>query len=102
MKTKHTKGPWAKCGGFTPKYTAIKDSSNRLIVYEMAGETNTESNETYPPVEEQQANARLIAAAPELLDVVERLEMYLRYDGRPECQFKLEAARAAIAKATGE
>lgn len=43
---------------------------------------------------EQEANARLIAAAPELLEALER---YVDHFGDP-----LKCARAAIAKATGE
>jgi hypothetical protein len=45
-------------------------------------------------LERMEADARLIAAAPELLDALER---YVHHFGDP-----LKCARTAIAKATGE
>ena len=46
----------------------------------------------------QAENARLIAAAPELLDALKEMrDWYQKYIGLPAC-----AANAAIAKATGE
>jgi hypothetical protein len=49
-----------------------------------------------------EANARLIAAAPDLLEALKVLADYLdERSGDNECR-PLENARAAIAKATGE
>jgi len=48
------------------------------------------------------ANASLIAAAPDLLAALERIVTYYDREDRPEAVFKLDAARAAIAKAKGE
>ena len=46
-------------------------------------------------------NANLIAAAPDLLDVLERLVTYYAGETRAEAVFKLKAAHAAINKAKG-
>ena len=50
--------------------------------------------------EEETANARLIAAAPDLLEALQAIEKYMRadFDDMPMSG----KARAAIAKATGE
>ncbi len=49
------------------------------------------------------ANARLIAAAPELLDALQALvDMDVAYQRGPKVEQAVEAARAAISKATGE
>ena len=49
-----------------------------------------------------EANARLIAAAPELLAALIALEQFNDHESRPFASVKLyAAARAAIAKATG-
>jgi len=51
------------------------------------------------------ANAHLIAAAPDLLEVLERAENALNWfiNDEGECDIEaLDAARAAIAKAKGE
>lgn len=49
---------------------------------------------------EQEANARLIAAAPELYEALERL--LVEHDGNYRTSTAVDAARAAIAKARGE
>jgi hypothetical protein len=49
-----------------------------------------------------EANARLIAAAPELLKAIEGLMVHLNAEIPGSPGSPLEIARAAIAKATGE
>lgn len=50
---------------------------------------------------EQEANVRLIAAAPDLLDAVEELLIYLADWDDPDNE-TCQRARAAVAKAKGE
>src|SRR5690606_14661373 len=67
------------------------------------------SSELYPTYEQAIANARLIAAAPELLEVAQRSADALRSAGiEPRAtsdnplEWLLHQTEAAIAKATGE
>jgi hypothetical protein len=64
---KHTPGPWRVCGGYTPHYIAIA-AGGELIVDSFA-EDGYCRNSKCVSWEEQRANARLIAAAPELLKI---------------------------------
>ena len=104
METKHTPGPWAYATAqdgwrfnihqadgapYTPGYSDVAWSMNTV-----SGEAK----------DVQEANARLIAAAPELLEALEAL---VRHDsaadsreGLPAC-IELDSARDAIAKARG-
>ena len=52
----------------------------------------------------REANARLIAAAPELLEALKTCELRLTYLAQESIAvgYELKAARAALAKATGE
>jgi hypothetical protein len=97
--TKHTQGPWHITGNKT-KYIEARIRDGWL--QEVASVGPTESDNGYGP--QQEANARLIAAAPELLEALQEI---LAIDGHSsltrEDSDKLDAkARAAIAKATGE
>lgn len=64
----HTPGPWRRCGGQTPKYTAIY-SPDGYIVFEMAHDEIEKGGQRIrcPDPETQYANAGLIAAATDLL-----------------------------------
>jgi hypothetical protein len=87
METKHTPGPWSVAIGDGCFVVETNDAFIRFVIHG----SNQEGDE---------ANARLIAAAPDLLDA---LCMVLddpdALDGRP---LTYECVRAAIAKATGE
>jgi hypothetical protein len=96
----HTPGPWQ----IRPSGAVGTDQMMVASVYPMEDE--------FP--EENFANARLIAAAPNLLAALQRLELSANtvaycYDKRPEnfavalreMQDDAETARAALAKATG-
>lgn len=86
--SKHTPGPWAYAwaGGIALVFQKGEATIASSIPYD-------DDNEI-PQVE---ANARLIAAVPDLL---EALKGVLRVADRATVEF--DAARAAIAKATGE
>lgn len=96
-EVKHTPGPWEVSKGFHKN--RIADSDDAAIGYALG------SND------EAEANARLIAAAPEMLEALYEAEEY--FDNRadadndetgfvPNTEMKLLVSiRAAIAKATG-
>lgn len=93
--TKHTPGPWA-----------ISQNNPRLVKH-LSGPVLAECG----PVntEEAQANARLIAAAPELFDALNKLlsraEYHLDRSATHDGLMNVDAivdARAVLAKAKGE
>lgn len=91
MSTTHTPGPW--------RVVAVDWSPEGNARFEIEGVHRTGI-----------ADARLIGAAPELLAALEGMEKWASsiYDGYPPSTASIaaapyrEAARAAIAKATGE
>ena len=104
--SKHTPGPWIGAGPSfgdpLPRYTTE-------IVTEREDEDGAATSICELPFhhhdDENEANARLIAAAPELLealqDAVAALDLYKAY-GWPDRFNVIGRSRAAIAKATGE
>ena len=103
METKHTPGRWDCSGGIISSgETMIADA--RLMSRETAAEWDLIAVKTFDEIE---ANARLIAAAPDLLAALERIAeghvMALKYpDGYTHQETVVEyqtMARAAIAKA---
>lgn len=95
-KTKHTPGPW---------HIGLRQPSSDKFIYGSNGgevaDCNMESN--FP--EENLANARLIAAAPELLEALRDalgslIEARDEHDFNSACTIKI--AQDAIAKAEGE
>ncbi len=106
--SKHTLGPWVvgtKTEFGTHNANMIFDSQDGSVamVYGLPSNTMLEKmdEERYA---EGKARARLIAAAPDLLEALKDLEAgYERLKGQgypvSDCQ---KQARAAIAKATGE
>jgi len=93
MDTKHTPGPWrigAKFQSVVSDGPTGWDDDGSVAAY--GGHMVCESAKL-------EANARLIAAAPDLLDALENLTIAvgMGWDLEGVC----EVARAAIAKATG-
>jgi len=87
---KHTAGPWRACRD----HTVV--SKKALIADCRANDSIT--------VEEAAANARLIAASPELLEALDTLVRSVEWIGGEysnELSEEIRTARAAIAKAEG-
>lgn len=98
MATKHTRGPWEASNGEVTTQQVEGRSFRRIAAVQDYG-LGCE-----PEVDE--ANARLIAAAPELFAALQqataRLEFAIRHnDFNVKDNEAIEQARAAIAKATG-
>lgn len=96
MSTKHTPGPWkATKGG---EIRAVQDSIEITIA--VTFDLREDDRGT-----KKEANARLIAAAPELLEALRDLagwaEMYRDSVAYESGRKHIYAARAAIAKAEG-
>ena len=102
MKQKHTKGPWVIGNRYTDQGVYTPDGE--LVANTHGSQRNFNRDEQ---IAIQDANARLIAAAPELLEALEEFEAeYDKVDlakaEPPELTAAVLAARAAIAKAKGE
>jgi hypothetical protein len=88
MSAKHTPGPWhAVDDNFV-------EAENGATVIDQINDDLSELSD-----EEISANARLIAAAPDLLAALRKLEIWLECTDNAEA---LEYTRAAIAKAEEE
>lgn len=84
---KHTPGPWAHINpdGFTVRHPQVYSDTGPVCNATWLGDVS---------IDELRANARLISAAPELLEALQEASLWV--DG--ELKTKV---RAAIAKATG-
>jgi hypothetical protein len=94
--SKHTKGPWE-----VDKIASMHVQSGRRGVCSTGGYSN---NQECPIKieEENQANAHLIAAAPDMLEALEEVLNIKDYDTAEKCEEVREKARAIVAKARGE
>jgi hypothetical protein len=95
---KHTPGPWLRIG--TTVYAlmhagwkrGVEQFKNRFTVQVQRDRECSE--------EEAEANARLIAAAPELLEALKVARQFV-HDGSFQIGWNIDRIDAAIAKATG-
>jgi hypothetical protein len=100
--SKHTPGPWVvndirDCGTFIQ--TKEEFENGRLTI----GVVESATNRTYYPTRyEAKANARLIAAAPELLDALQHVLAASDAGDMDSLANAASEARAAIAKAEAE
>ena len=97
MSSKHSKGPWHRSGANT-----IHSKADRVIVC-YVGTADEEVREFNG--ERFEADAALIAAAPDLLEACEQALLWLG-DGNPASNYPGDVVRgrmrAAIKKARGE
>ena len=107
----HTPGPWSLSASFDRVERRVQHGDNPPLVWGIASGINS-AHPDYLPRAEQIANARLIAAAPDLLAELERTEASLTailcsrvIDSTTSQWLELrrnrDAIRAAIARATG-
>ena len=95
---KHTRGPWEVCN-FDKSVSCTIDSIDGVVVAEPMGPEGPWGSVK----EEHEANARLIAAAPELLEALKGLRATIRYEtANNDQQLALDKACQAIAKAEGQ
>lgn len=97
--TQHTPGPWTPEFGEAYRVRAQQDGGQVAIMMNLKGRHGLGGRRAGKEVA---ANARLIAAAPELLNA---LELYMAHASEPECaiwRHVQNIASAAIAKATGQ
>lgn len=98
---KHTPGPWVAKGSevlahFLPYNAITGDDSSQLC----ATASIAQCAVSWLPSEQTEANANLIAAAPELLAAAKRAVAALVANGAPNCEAAKEC-KAAIATAEG-
>lgn len=102
MEKKHTPGPWqlkvAEFGGPHEVSFAPKSYGRIASVFTPGFQNLPEA----PTTQECEANARLIAAAPDLLEALEAALEYLDANPDDYSNPRANIARAAIAKALGE
>jgi len=97
----HTPGPWSLSDSFDRVERRVKHGDNPPLVWDIASGINS-AHPDYLPRAEQIANARLIAAAPELLAAARLAVAWAEQVPAPYRDWPhVAAARAAIAKATG-
>jgi hypothetical protein len=102
MSTKHTPGPWTNHGRIAQTglpHSAVAAKTLIARVY----------SEAFGDEAQEEANARLIAAAPELLEQLRVTVLYLRSacmvmdsESRQMALETVKEARGVIAKATGD
>jgi len=93
--SKYTPGPWKA----TTRHVTAQETDDRLALDVQINGGNRDDNK---------ANARLIAAAPELLEACKRLLVEVRWESMradivtDDAWANIDFAKAAIQKATGE
>lgn len=89
-EVKHTPGKWVACGSEDTLATWVEDDAGKRVC-------------TMRKCEQDWRRAQLIAAAPELLEALAGIVSELKpFMGQGRMDETINAARAAIAKATGK
>lgn len=99
MSTKHTPGPWTVNPHFNH---GAEVRSLASVAWCSVASTHGASGSQVIDVAEARANARLIAAAPDLLEALEAAHGYLVMMGTDHADHIRGVCRAAIAKAKGK
>ncbi len=86
ITAKHTPGPWSVLPNYAKAYFTVFDGDGNF------GELDHDTIS---------ANARLIACAPELLEVLQKWEVFMLANYKPEDISWFAETQCAIAKATG-
>lgn len=96
-ETKYTPGPWSLDEVRTTSGRAFRIGAGEMLE---AGKGCCIIYDDYPgnPENERSANARLISAAPDLLQMLKVAQLWLDIDGR----YDMQGINAAIAKAEGK
>lgn len=94
-EAKHTPGPWAHINpdGFTVRHPQVYSDTGPVCNATWLGDGR---------IDELRANARLISAAPEMLDALQEIVAAADGSGLAQLDATLADARSAIAKATGK
>lgn len=94
MSNKHTPGPWAHINpdGFTVRHPQVYSDTGPVCNVTWLGDGR---------IDELRANARIIAAAPDLLEALQEIVAAADGEGWAQLDATLANARAAITKATG-
>ena len=100
MSAKHTPGPWSKLPGGEAKFIPLRAHHCEKLGF-CIGFVNYDINDGHGSI--PAANARLIAAAPDLLDALQALTHSLDVEDlvHDDQRSSFAAAIAAIDKATG-
>jgi hypothetical protein len=100
MDPKHTPGPWE----FIPSFGRVE--VEKFIVAYLSLSVEGRENPLYLSRGEAEANGRLIAAAPELLDALEHMVAVANWSCTIQSEEQFDAmiatAEAAIRKAKGD
>jgi len=93
-----TPGPWwADASHYGTVYIEANAAIDKRLLQEICAVGPTESGR-----EQQLANARLIAAAPELYEALKQAVTSMQDSGYSNSHIAIRAARAALSKAAGE
>ena len=96
METKHTPGPWTVTADGAGWYIECSPERGHSVAY-IRAEIGDEDQDTSD--DEKESNARLIAAAPELLEALKLIAN--AENSALDLAYCKGIARAAITKATG-
>lgn len=102
-ETKFTPGPWRTVRpSDNPTKLYVRDCGGLIAEGPFPSHYEGQDERFAKEVDQYEANARLIAAAPELYEALDQILDDMGNDGLSCCQAAKDQARAALAKARGE